>query len=92
MTVAELKRKLTVGTVLTCVHNYKGIQKAKRIVVTNSSGNVGMKGDGLSEDRPSYLSWPKAKELTETPKGFKITPVNGDGRFIEYEWGYSEVA
>jgi hypothetical protein len=57
---------------------------AVREVVSVSGGEIGFK----TGERTSYLAWPKADSIRETPKGFQVD-LNGGGDFaavIEYEY------
>ena len=66
-TVADLKRKLTVGTTLTLkacyfYHRFLGIPRK-----INAVNTVGFQVGG------SFMDWPKAKELTwHSPNEFRI--------------------
>ena len=77
MTVAELKRRLTPGTTLRLVENFKGLCDKQRIVVQSNTRGVTFTGDGIDPARPSWMPWPRAEELKDTPDGFAIVFVNG---------------
>jgi len=93
MKIAELKRTLTPGTKLRCVHNARGPVppgEQHREVVSVSSANIVMRG--MLNDRPtalSYLPMPKASELSSTRSGFRIEIAEKPHSVavaIEYEW------
>lgn len=93
MTLAELKRRLAVGTYVRKVTGYPLVGRVDqlRIVVLNNSQEVAFDGEGVTEDKgPSYLSWPKAKEIIETDRGFKIHRISqsvADLRWhLTFEW------
>lgn len=68
MTVAELKRLVTVGTKLDLKH-YSGWSPGVREVSrVNSVGFALCTSDG----RESYCDWPKASDLVRKPGGFAI--------------------
>lgn len=72
MKLAELKRKLVKGTKLRLVDSLIGTcDKARVVAMTNSVG-VMFTGDGIKDGQFSHLDWPKASQLVETEKGFKI--------------------
>lgn len=84
LTVAELKRRLVVGTKMTMVE-FCGIKVNKaRVVEKVSSSHAIFSGDGIKSSDLSYMKWPKASELTETEDGFEI-----DTKFsvLRYKWG-----
>lgn len=89
MTVADFKRKLTAGTVLTMVDFHGTPVSKRRVVLGTASGYAKLGGDGIREGEYSMLNWPKAAELTETPDGFIVaygdSAKNGCG--IRYVWG-----
>ena len=84
LTVAELKRKMTEGTVLTMVDFHGQSVRKNRVVASTHSTFVKLSGDGIKAGEYSYLNWPKASELTGTEDGFKIGDKYGS---IRYVWG-----
>ncbi len=93
MTVAELKRRIRPGVKLQSIYIpgrsfvgpndpfYTNVATIVRVMSTQFTVNRPYKGP-TSE---SYCSFPKASELQETAKGFRI--VRGDGATeLEYEW------
>lgn len=88
MTLAELKRKLTVGTRLRVTHSLLGPvnppRGAGRTVVKVQSNAVVFECDERSDDRQSWLYWPKAKDLHATSDGFEIIE-NGEVA-VRYRW------
>ena len=84
LTVAELKRKMTEGTVLTVVDFHGQSVRKIRVVASIHSTFVKLSGDGIKAGDYSYLNWPKASELTGTEDGFKIGDKYGS---IRYVWG-----
>jgi hypothetical protein len=84
LTVAELKRRLQVGTKLRLVHSLLGPCNKDRIVAGQNTANVWFTGTGIKPNAASYLNWPKAKDLIETSTGFEILE---DGKVAaRYEW------
>lgn len=92
MTVKELRERLTVGTKLTLIQTWGGPCRKLRTVVDVHTTEVGMDGDGIDVANKglSWLGIPKAVELSETPKGFRITDryIKHGSSYIEYEWGH----
>lgn len=86
-TVADLKRKLEVGTALTLVNFHGQEVNKRRFVAGVHTTYVKFTGDGVRKGEFSYLNWPKASELSEIPEGFKITTKYGS---LEYIWGAKE--
>lgn len=84
LTVAELKRKMEIGTILTMVDFHgQGVNK-RRVVAGISSTFVKMTGDGVKDGEHTYLNWPKSTELVGTEDGFII---NGKYGSLKYVWG-----
>lgn len=74
LTVAELKRRLTVGTKLVQTLNLRGPCENPRTVAEVSTTEVRFSGpgsEGVPESRLWSLPWPKASLLRETPDGFE---------------------
>lgn len=87
LTVAELKRKLEVGTVLTMVDFHGQPVNKRRVVLGKATSYVKLGGDGVKDGEYSVLNWPKAGELKGTDDGFTIA-YSGNGRgSIRYVWG-----
>ena len=89
LTVSELKRRLSIGTILTIVEFHGiGVSK-KRIVIGTAKGYAKLGGDGIRDGEYSMLIWPKASELTETADGFILTYTNAalKRKTIRYIWG-----
>lgn len=84
LTVAELKRRLEVGTVLTMVDFHGQEVSKKRVIAGVSTTFVKMTGDGIKNGEYSYLNWPKSTELHGTDDGFKIIQKYGTLRYV---WG-----
>ena len=87
LTVAELKRRMEVGTTFTMV-DFHGQQVNKhRVVLALATTYAKLGGDGIKDGEYSVLNWPKAGELTGTEDGFMIS-YTGNGRgAIRYIWG-----
>jgi hypothetical protein len=87
LTVAELKRKMEVGTTFTMVDFHGQPVNKHRVVLGLATTYVKLGGDGIKEGEYSVLNWPKAGELTGTEDGFTIA-YSGNGRgSIRYVWG-----
>jgi hypothetical protein len=87
LTVAELKRKMEVGTTFTMVDFHGQPVNKHRVVLGLATTYVKLGGDGIKEGEYSVLNWPKAGELTATEDGFTIA-YSGNGRgSIRYVWG-----
>lgn len=73
-TLADLKRKLQVGTELTMIYNSVGTKKMpwKRKVIATQSNGVSLIDPTDSTSKKSFLEFPKASLLEVTDKGFKI--------------------
>lgn len=84
MKVAELKRRLTVGTKLILVNNLMGPCRKERVVAQVNTVGVGLMGPDLPAGRLSYFDWPKKMSLVETANGFMIRHDNQVA--IQYEW------
>jgi hypothetical protein len=102
MSLASIKRRVKVGSRLQVVrHDWPALRLhgqtdeeytakraaffAVREVVSVRGGEIGLR---TGEDRTSYLTWPKAGSIRETPKGFQVD-LNGAGDFaavMEYEY------
>lgn len=87
LTVADLKRKMEVGTALTMVNFHGQEVNKQRFVAGVHASYVKLTGDGIRKGEFSYLKWPKASELSETTDGFRITYKFG---IMEYRWGVKE--
>ena len=101
MSLASIKRRVHVGSKLQVVrHDWPALRLngetaeqyaakrarffAVREVVSIRGGDVGFK----TGDRVSYLTWPKAGSIRETPNGFQVD-LNDNGDFasiMEYEY------
>lgn len=68
MTVVELKRKVTVGTILDLKHYSGWSPGPRKVVFINSAGFTLQSADGTK----SNCDWPKAKDLVEKSNGFTI--------------------
>lgn len=89
MTLAELKRRLTPGTKLRCIHNARGPCNDEREVTKTSSSHVRLRGKYGDKVGEAYLNWPKASQLSATERGFRIDYAAGpqsDSKRLEYEW------
>lgn len=87
LTVAELKRKLVVGTTFTMVDFHGQEVNKHRVVIGLATTYAKLGGDGVSPGNYSVLNWPKASELVGTEDGFMIR-YSGNGRgSIRYVWG-----
>jgi len=84
LTLAELKRKMEIGTVLTMVDFHGQEVNKKRVVAGVSTTFVKMTGDGVKDGDYTYLNWPKSTELTGTDDGFMIKAKYGT---LKYIWG-----
>jgi hypothetical protein len=78
-TLADLKRALQVGKIITCIYGPRGIKGKRREVVkvqTNAVILIDPDAPGVGELRKkgkgSYLEFPKASLVEVTDKGFKI--------------------
>jgi len=89
LTVAELKRRMEIGTVLTMVDFHGQEVNKRRVVAGVSTTFVKMTGDGIKNGEYSYLNWPKSTELYGTDDGFKIIQKYGTLRYV---WGDVEPA
>lgn len=93
LTVAELKRRIKPGVKLQSIYVpgsrfvgpddpfFTNVATVVRAMSTQFTVNRPYKGP-TSE---SYCSFPKASELQETEKGFRIVRGGGDVE-LEYEW------
>lgn len=101
MSLASIKRRITVGSKLQVIrHDWPMLRLngesaeqyaakhaaffAVREVAIVQTGAVGFK----TGERVSWLSWPKASSIRETPTGFQVD-LNDTGNFdevMEYEW------
>ena len=87
LTVAELKRRMEVGTTFTMVDFHGQPVNKHRVVLALATTYAKLGGDGIKEGEYSVLNWPKAGELTGTEDGFTIA-YSGNGRgSIRYVWG-----
>lgn len=83
MTLAELKKKLTVGTRLLLVRELNVPCSKERTVYNVSSVDFMLQGNDIPGNI-SYHQWPDPSALEETPEGFLIY---GTCRVIaEYKW------
>lgn len=84
LTVAELKRRMTEGAVLTMVDFHGTPVKKRRVVAGVSTTFVKFSGDEIKDGEHSYLNWPKSTELTGNDEGFTISLKYGAVRYV---WG-----
>ena len=87
LTVAELKRRLNVGTSLTMVEFHGTPVNKRRVVSGLATSYAKLSGDGIKDGEYSVLNWPKAKELTGTEDGFMISFGDNGRGAIRYVWG-----
>lgn len=87
LTVAELKRKLELGTVFTMVDFHGQQVKKHRVVIGLATTYAKLGGDGIKDGEYSVLNWPKAGELTGTEDGFMISYAGNGRGAIRYVWG-----
>ncbi len=93
MTVAELKRRIQVGTKLQSVFVnptssmlgpehpfYTEVATVRRVMSTQFTVNRPFKGS----DSESYCSFPKASQLEETADGFRINI--SPNMILQYRW------
>ena len=89
LSLAALKRRLTLGTALVCVA-MPGVPVCRlpREIVKVQRNAVAMTGDGrdgkvYTDDAPTWLDFAKGDTAVETPTGFRITSVHGT---LAYDW------
>mgnify|MGYP003344461417 CR=1 FL=1 len=85
LTVAELKRKMEVGTILTMVEFHGTPVKKRRVVLGHCTTYAKLGGDGIPDNEYSMFNWPKAAELTETADGFICGGKFGSLRYVRGE-------
>ena len=89
MTVAELKRQMIPGTKLTLTNSLLGPCNKPRTVARVNSVDFMLHQDDKPGAPVSHCRWPKASQLVETPKGFRI--MEGDEIAVEYELTTAEI-
>jgi hypothetical protein len=81
LTIAQLKRELSVGRKLTMIRFLPVIWKEDsplaREVVLNNTQHVAFKGEKIGGTGVSYLKWPLASELKPYENGFMIERIGG---------------
>lgn len=93
ITLAEIKRRLTVGTVIWCTQNAKGPQEPplyRRVVIARKNSVAFATAPVAENDEWSKLSWltyGKASSIHEIPGGFEMdNELHPDGFKIKYLW------
>ena len=90
MTLAEAKRRLTVGSVFYCTQNVKGIHNPplyRRVVIQQTNSIACATAPGAENDaRPklTWLYWPKAKDFNAIEGGFELPPINPEYPKLRY--------
>jgi hypothetical protein len=84
LTVPELKRKMTIGMVITLVEFHGTSVSRKRIVSGLEKKYAKLIGDGILEGDYTVFGWPKSSELSGTEDGFIVAGKFGSSRYI---WG-----
>ena len=89
MTLKDLKARIIPGAKLVLVHCLMGPCRKERTVAEVNTVDFMMTGDGIREGRVSHCRWPKASQLEETAKGFRVWEDDYRGGReigVEYEW------
>lgn len=91
LTLADLKRRLTVGTVFYCTQNVRGPidpPAYRRVVIQQTNAVACATGPGPENDERAklyWLRWPKASEVREAPGGFEIVLPDAQHNLL-YLW------
>lgn len=89
LSLAEIKRRLTPGTVIYCTQNVHGVQNPpafRKVVIQQTNAIACAMGPDESRARLSWLHWPKASGVREIPGGFEVDPLNPDFPALRYQW------
>jgi hypothetical protein len=89
MTLAEIKRRLTVGTVFYCTQNVRGPidpPAYRKVIIQQTNAIACAVGPEESRAKLSWLHWPKASGIREIPGGFEVDPINPDNPKLRYQW------
>lgn len=89
MTLAQIKRRLTKGTIFYCTQNLRGAvcpPAARKVVIQQTNAVACAMGPDFDEARArlSWLYWPKAADVTATPEGFEVKSPHGI--ILRYQW------
>ena len=89
LTLADLKRKLSPGTVFYCTQNVKGPinpPAMRKVIIAQTNAIACATGPDESRPNLSWLYWPKAAAVREIPGGFEVDGYKPEWPKLRYLW------